>query len=317
MVEDPLDWRTRFDFFSKSLHVHALKSVHSPWSLGSSYSIKTSVPLIGCEPLKGLRSLTTEHFTAFSLQFETTMSGLLTDITKYTNGCSAISAGGKIGEKWNVSMHAKSPGFTEWSDGSFAVERDDIHVSVQAPSLEDMQLVTPILTVGTNLKISKNLFIIGQASSSLQSRMKLGIKFQPCNHMHAGIGFCFNDQLSVHTVEPSLYAGLHSGATLAFLGQLKLKEGLKSNFQLAFTRPVGTRKEAETETAKVVVNQPILGVRHDWVSEKTCAYLEMGIAATAESTRSFRVKFGIEVEGTKIRDPKLCFHITASEKVKS
>lgn len=308
LVSDPLEWKSKFDFFSKVLHVHALSSVHSPWTIGSSYSIKTAVPLKGCEPLTGLRSLTTENFTAFSLQFQT-LSGLSTEIAKYTNGCSGISAFGRIGDTTNVSLHAKSPGFDEYSSGSLIIENHQLHCNVQVPCLENLKMVTPVVTVGTRLGFAKHYSLIAQASSLAASRLKLGLKFQPCDHMHAGLGISLNDRLSVNHLEASVYAGLHSGATVAALGRFYGK----SDFQFVFTQPVGSKREVQSEAAKVLVNQPVVGVRHDLSSSKTCAFIEMGVAATADSTRSIGLKLGVEVEGNKVRDPKLCFHITAAE----
>jgi hypothetical protein len=288
----------KFDFFNCTLHGRALKTFHNPWSVSGTYSVRTIVPLNGCEPLQFLSSYSNSAFSVFSLGFSLPQN-VTASLSKFTNGCSGI--GVQFGE--SVSVHAKTPGFDENFSGRIDLNHAPFHLSLQAPCLEDMQLVSPSVIVGVNQPIAKHLFFIGQFSGT--NKLKAGIKFQPCAHMHAGVGIG-NDGV----FEGSMYAETHDGSTIGLIGKYGSR---KSGIEFIGTRKVGKNEfVSENEGSKFGLPVPVLGLRYDSYLDRTMVFMETGMWASSNSSKmSFGMKVGLEL--TKFSDPRICFHLSANE----
>ena len=294
-VFDPCD-PLRHDFFGKTLHANALRAISVPWSVEGNYSITTSFPFPGCDPLKFLKSYSCDGFTSFSLGFQ--LGGSEAQLSKFTNGSTGISV-----RSYGLDIHAKTPGFDEYSSGFIRFTKGPLHLSVQAPCIEDRTLLSPIWTLGVNQPVAKHVNLIAQVDTG--NNAKVGIKFQPCAHMHAGVGVGNN------FLEMSMYAETHEGVALGFLGRAL---GPRSGLQVIASKKIGSKSHTVTSPeGKVELPQPILGVRHDTAAGRTSAFVDISIAATAVSTMNFGLKMGVDILENKITDPRFSFHISASE----
>lgn len=308
-VYDPADPKltSRYDFFTSTLHSNALRTLSVPWAVGGSYSISTSVPLPKCDPLTSLKSFTCDQFTAFSLGFR--IASVDGRLTKFTDGSTGLTASTNV-NGFAMEVHAKSPGFEEFSSGYVRVTKGPMHVSFEAPCIEDQQLVPPIVTVGINQTVAKHVNVIAQLDS--RRKAKLGLKFQPCGHMHASVGLAVTDSLTnLHMLETSVYGETHEGVSLGLIGRFV---GPRAGMEIIATKKLGKKSnEIVSPEGKVELHQPVIGIMHDVSASKTTAFLDLGIAATTVSTMKFGIKMGLEVVESKFTEPKFCFHITASE----
>jgi hypothetical protein len=306
VVYDPLDLDSRNDYFSRSLHLHALEKF--TWFLNSPTSIRTRIPLAGCEPLTGLRSFTCESFTAFALKFNTLWPiDATTELSKFTNGASGISV-----QQEGVKVHAKSAGFDETSSGRLDVVRPispylTVSASVEAESLEQPN---PIVKLGASWEFKKNLFILSQVAYGTLDVAKVGIKFQPCGHMHAGLGLSLDRRGNVYTIESSVYAETHSGATVGVLGRYNMHK--RSNLQVFLTQPFGSRLESapNDEGVKVVIPRPKFGFMYDMLHEKYFGFVDLSISAQTTNSMNLGVKIGMQLVKN---EPRFGAHLTAFE----
>ena len=319
-VIDPLDLKSRNDFFCTQLHNRATSAVQSTWWMGSRYSIRTEVPLMGCEPLIGLKSLTCDEFTAFAIKFRTLWPLTAeTDLAKYTNGSTALSSRILSNDGFRINLHAKSPGFLPTTSGRVDLEKIfanntlTVYGSLESDSLEESS--RPIPTIGVSWMFAKHLYLIAQKSAL----WGVGLKFQPCGHMHAGLGMTLSHKGALESVESSVYAETHSGATIAVLG--RYKPVLPSNIQVLFTQPIGQKYESTAvdpsgkSEGKVVVPQPQLGLMYDFMAEKMGAFIDFGIGAQTSSLSMMNLGVKLGFEWTK-NEPRFGIHLTAQESEK-
>ena len=306
IVYDPLDLESRNDYFSRSLHLHALEKF--TWFLNSSTSIRTRIPLAGCEPLTGLRSVTCGSFTAFALKFNTLWPvDATTELSKFTNGASGISV-----QQGGIKVHAKSTGFDETPSGRLDVVKPitpylTVSASVEAESLEQPK---PVAKLGASWELKKNIFLISQVAYGTLDAAKLGIKFQPCGHMHAGLGLSIDRTGSVNTIESSVYAETHSGATVGILGRYNAHK--RSSLEVFLTQPFGSRVESapNEEGVKVVIPRPKIGFMYDMLHVKYFGFVDMSISAQTKNSMTLGVKIGMELVKN---EPRIGVHLTAFE----
>jgi hypothetical protein len=192
----------------------------------------------------------------------------------------------------------------------------------------------PIVTLGTCVQAAKHIYVIGQVSGSLLS---MATKFQPCGHMHAGLGVDFGftgikSKIIAKSIQSSLYFGTHSGGSFALLGRLGLDTSVASNLQIGGTmklwKPdpvspgqnhIGT-SPLSPETSKSIeatVSTPIIGFNYDLLQDKISTYIDLKLSASEpkQSTISLNVRLGMYVDTNSLwRTPTFGIHLNASEK---
>jgi hypothetical protein len=162
---------------------------------------------------------------------------------------------------------------------------------------------------------AKHLYLITEKSAL----WSFGLKFQPCGHMHAGFGVSLTHKGSLETVESSVYAETHSGATIAVLG--RYKPVLPSNIQILLTQPIGQKYESVAvdpsgiSEGKLVVPQPQLGLVYDFMAEKVGAFIDFGIGAQTSSMSMMTLGVKLGFEWAK-NEPRIGIHLSAHESEK-
>ena len=334
-VKDPLQ-PYQADFFTKALNLHALASVSTKALPRDKYTIRTFMPLTGCEPLTGMRSMTCADFTVFSLIFTT--SPLVSEVAKYSNGTTGVTAKYAMDKSTLLTAHAKTAGFDPSSSSRIQVDKivnergDMFHVAIDTPSLE---VPEPILTVGGSTSVAKDTTLITQlwrelpAQGSLFDTLSVGVKYQPCGHMHAGIGadlgFTSKD-LNVKNLHSSVYLGTHAGGSLAVLGSLALDRARPHSLRVGGTTqlriwdkplPEAIPVDSPPREPTVVIPYPVLGVNYDLVQERTSAFVDLKLLAVPSTEKTARMdlslKVGMHVMGTNWKEPQLSVHLNAAE----
>ena len=310
MQKDPLDFAAA-NFFTHALHLHAHSKISKHPK--DQYTVQTGIPLPACEPLTGMRSITCYQFTAFSLQFN--VMNAPTEFAKFSNGATSVTTTVPLAEKASLYVHAKSPGFAETSSSRIAYDsrigEHRLHASIDLPSLEDPE---PALTLGGVVRIKKDWELIGQLA---RDDVSVGVKFQPCGHMHAGLGVAFGSAYTVKNLQSSVYAATHAGGSLAVLGTYALNGGL-SNLQLMTTTRLNLWSSGtdspRADGVEVRLPAPRLGFAYDLVNQRTSVFIDMRVSASAPARKSamnLGVKLGFDV--TKFGQPRFTAHINASE----
>lgn len=329
-VRDPLNL-FQTDFFTQSLHLQAQSAVSSKALYRDPYTIRTYIPLSGCEPLAGMRSMTCSDFTVFSLIFRT--GPLLSELAKYSNGATAITSHYTTPiENATVTVHAKSSGFDETSssrvqfDKQFTPAGHSVHLAVDTP---DLERPAPILTLGSSIQVTKNVSLISQISQELAQldTVSIGAKFQPCGHMHAGVGAAVSvtpKNITIKSIQSSLYFGTHSGGSFAALGSIGLDGVRGHSLKLAGTTLLKLKYLAYSPTVpsdpsmrspSISIPYPVLGFNYDVLQDTASAYMDVKLSASDAKRAAIDIslKMGVHLNKDSWKEPGFSLHLNASE----
>ncbi len=297
------------DYFVSRFHgmAHAFIAASLP---RDQLTVSTALPLAGSEPLVGIRSMSCANFTAFTLQFET-VGPISADITKYSNGCTGVTALHKAGPV-SVGLHAKSAGFDENASGRLEVDyRHSDSVSSQVrmdfPNLDTQRPGN--VSLGSSLRVSKNVFFISQVA---RDAVVGGLKFQPCAHVHAGLGI--EQQFSkvpATVIHSSMYLETHNGSVFGFMGALG-KGGTSSFKAAASTKLVswfGPQKEGDSKVS------PVVGIQFD--KQEVASYMHLALSASngTKSKMNLGLKLGVRagIKSLLTEAPQFSLHVSAAE----
>ena len=337
IVRDPLN-PFEPDFFTSALHRHAYtETVTNALPFDEKFTIKTSLPLTGSEPLVGMKSMTCSDFTVFSLLFKT--DPILSEVSKYSNGTLAVTSRISIDDKSKCVVYAKSFGFEETSsarikfDTAVSKQDDNIHLSIDIPSLENPD---PVITLGSCLRVSKFISFISQATLATSGRkfletVSLGAKFQPCGHMHAGIGAAFginnNKRLVFKNIQSSIYLGTHHGGTIGIMTSSSGLGHLAShNISLGATTRMESwlfekpnAKALKSEPPVLNIPSPVLGINYDMLQDRLSTYADFKFQANnnkPDSSVQLKLRIGLQINpATKLykSEPLFSMHLKATE----
>lgn len=317
-VRDPSQPSQPVDYFASKFHDSAHKMLLQQGLPSGQLSVSTSLPLAGSEPLVGIRSMSCADFTAFTLQFHT-VGPITADVSKYSNGCSGISAEHVAGPTV-VRVHAKSSGFDETASGRFTVdykysERISGQIRTDFPDLNSQRPSN--VSVASELQLSKNVVLISQMNHDTVNTTGLssGLKFQPCAHMQAGVGVDRTNPLSklaVTRLVGNLFFETHAGSRFGLMG--RVGGNSKPDFNIAASTKLISALENHPETS---VQSPVLGLQYDTASQTICSYMQLGVSAGngAKSRMNLGLKLGMRMDAKSMfaKSPVFTLHVTASE----
>jgi len=319
IIKDPLN-PFHADFFTTHLHLHAHAAVGAKAFPRDQFSIKTVIPLSGCDPLIGMRSMTCSDFTAFSLMFRT--GPFLSEIGKYSNGASSVTTKLNVDPDTVISVHAKSPGFDDTSSSRISGDRrfqlgkklqGAMHMAID---IADLGNPDPFLTLGGSVEMRQYFHVISQVN---RESLSLGVKFQPCGHMHAGIGMDFDLSRKIfRDIQSSLYFETHAGGTVGVLGTLSIDKQRQSSLLLCGTTQIQLWDQPAQSTsgdAEVLsVPNPVMGFDYDVFHDRASGYVDLKILAAAPKKSSVNLSVKMGFTTVSWRNPIFGMHLNASEK---
>ena len=329
-VKDPLN-RFETDFFTSALHRHAHMAVTADVLPKDRFSIRTFLPLAGSEPLTGMRSVTCDDFTVFSLVFRTLP--VVTEVGKFSNGTLSLTSRFPLDKFTAVAVHAKSAGFEETPSSRIRIERavpgwrSTLFVSVETPSLEFPQ---HILTLASSHELSKSVSLHSQMSQSeLRSgkffdTFSAGFKYQPCGHMHAGLGVAVNtaDVVSVKNIQSSMFLGTSGGGTFACIGNFCLDKSAPHSLQIGtsvrLSKELPIAQPADPNQRPLLrIPAPVFGVNYDLVQDRLTSHVDLKFLASNSrenaSTVNLNLRIGVEVLSKNFASPRFSLHLNAAE----
>ena len=277
-VRDPLS-AENWDYFSSRLYQKINRVMANMVPDSNQLTLRTSLPLAGCDPLAGMRSYTCPDFTAFSLVFRT--GETLHEISKYSNGTNSYGIRSKYFE-----LYTKSSGFEETASGRVSVFLDSNN-SITIES-SDMENISPKISVGSVFEFRKNYAIVSQINLR-DATSRIGVKFQPCGHMHAGLALNTNPWASksiLKSVQSSLYFETHKGGVFGCLGTIGLDSSTAHNLSLGLTSRMDSvlpRKITAKDTGGVVeIPSPVVGMNYDLFRKRVSGFIDFQFTAKPE-----------------------------------
>jgi hypothetical protein len=198
--------------------------------------------------------------------------------------------------------------------------------------LETAHEKVPYLTVGNVFGLNKNWSIISQLSSkySVFDTFSLGAKFQPCSHMHAGIGLVSMvsakpSTINLRSLQSSLYFATHTGGTFGFVGTASLHPSVASNVSIGITSRLDPwlprRVLSSDPEGKVEIPSPVVGFNYDSAERRISGHVDLQFTAAPSTVSnrarqigpiSLKIKIGVDyIPG--LGDPRLSFHLNATE----
>ena len=264
LVHDPMDEQSR-DFFTKSLHLSASLVPNS-----AQFHVQTFLPLVGCDPLCGIRTVTAKGLAALALRFKPSLDNV-TEIAKFSNQCLSLTT-----QTGMFYLHAKSSGFDEYPSFKLQMDNGKYHFSLQTVCADPRYLHS--FTFGVCTQIAKHVFAISQLTDRILS---IGLKFQPCSHMHAGIGWSTDKIMQ---------------------GSLLLGDAQNNTFAL-----YGTTKKVAQVHAQMSNGAALF---YSYFDDRIAAHLTIKLAA--ERIR-LNIRCGIEILRKDFHQPMFTLHFNARE----
>jgi hypothetical protein len=323
LVRDPLA-TDHSDFFTTRLHQRINRLVTNAVPDTTQLTLRTFLPLVGCEPLSGMRSYTCPDFTAFSLLFKTGGNNAIHQISKFSNGTNSFAVSAS-----NLSLYAKSSGFEETASARVTVGLGE-HNSLTIESSDLENLAAARVSFGNVLKLSKNWSIVSQIS--FFDTAAVGFKFQPCGHMHAAIALTANPWSTkryLKHVQSSLYFETHKGGVFGCIGTFNLdKSSVPHNISLGLSSRLDyvlPRKIAAKDSGSIVeIPAPVVGMNYDLFKKRVSGYIDFEFAAKPEeaipreSTQpgpiSLKLRIGVSVDQSQWPPtPALSCNLSATE----
>ena len=277
-VRDPLATDSS-DFFASRLHQKINRLLSNIVPETNQLTLRTSLPLAGCEPLAGMRSYTCPDFTAFSLVFKT--GGTVHEVSKFSNGTNSFSIRNKLFE-----LYAKSSGFEETASGRVSVFLDANNtITIESSDIENF---SPKISIGSVLGFGKNWAILSQVNLR-DAAGSFGIKFQPCGHMHAGVAINtnpWNSKSVLKSVQSSLYFETHKGGVFGCIGTVGLDSSTPNNIALGLTSRMDSvlpRKITAKDTGGIVeIPSPVIGMNYDLFRKRISGFVDFQFMAKTE-----------------------------------
>jgi len=278
-VRDPLA-TSNCEFFSEKMNQKINKLLANTVPDTNQLTLRTSLPLANCEPLAGMRSYTCPDFTAFSLLFKTG-SDTIHQVSKFSNGTNSFSFQNKY-----FHIYTKSSGFEETASGRFSVSLDSNNtITIESSDLENL---SPKISIGSVAKFGKNWALISQLNL-LDAAGSLGIKFQPCGHMHAGFGFTTNPLSAkklFKSCHSSLYFETHKKGVFGCIGTIGLDGTVPHNFSLGLTSRMDSvlpRKITAKDTGGIVeIPSPVVGMNYDLFHKRFSGFIDFQFTAISQ-----------------------------------
>jgi hypothetical protein len=332
LVSDPSDPTEARDYFVSRFHHLAHDLLFRRVPRDDQIVISTALPLVGTDPLVGMRSMSCASFTAFGLLFKTE-GPAWTEISKYSNGSTGVNVRVQRGEI-DTRVHLKSSGFDETASGRVAFNLDENSSGVSGQLRLDFtdlngQVPSSIL-LGSSYRISKAVHLVSQSNHDLSS-VFAGLKFMPCGHMHAGVGIELRNRLSKQegtsattVLHTSGFCQTHSGGSFGFIagmGKNDVDLRIGGTTKLFSWMPNHQNQEADEENSNSVagsynIPSPVVGWQYDLGSRTVSSYVDVGLSAGngAKSRIHLDLKFGLKwIPGKALNEPAFSVQVSGYE----
>ena len=258
-----------------------ISALHGPTvpSIDSSFSIQTYLPLAGCDPLYGMRSMTCDQYTLFSLFFRFS-DKLKVQVGKFSNGAFSLNAQGPF-----FDVYTQSAGFEPTPSAT-------LHLKIPLDAMSKLNLafdITDGIAVGGHRQLNSHWTAHAQLRDTSGS---FGLRFQPCGHMHASFGLAVNRPNSLKNLQASVSLETKQRATFSLLGVMDTSS--LHAFRIAATLPPK--------------GPVVMSANYDLATDRMYTYADIKLA-----TPPISINFRVGIETKSFNTPRFSLHINATE----
>jgi hypothetical protein len=145
--------------------------------------------------------------------------------------------------------------------------------------------------------------------------------------MHAGVGAEVSvspENVSMKSIQSSLYFGTHSGGSFAALGSIGIDGVRAHSLKLAGTTLLKLKYLASSpavpadptmRTSSISIPYPVLGFNYDVLQDTASAYMDVKLSASdsKRAAMDISLKMGVHLNKDSWKEPRFSVHLNASE----